>query len=92
MSYKGVVKGNTVELEEWVRLPEGATVEVVPLEGAEAPAWSSCSKGSPQSILAALDIPPHCTDEDVDALMQAIEEGKLAVCFETMFDRKVKIK
>jgi hypothetical protein len=89
--YKGVVKGNVVELEEGVQLPEGMTVEVIVKEQDTEPlASSGYPKGSPQAILAAPETPPHCTEEDVDALMKAIKAGKQPVRFEGVFDRKEK--
>ena len=39
-----------------------------------------------QAILAALEHAPHCSDEDVDALMQAIEDSKQPIRFEGPFD------
>lgn len=91
MIYKGRVKGNIIELEKGAQLPEGTTVEVVVKEQHTEPlAPSGYPRGSPQAILAALATPPHCTEEAVDALMQAIEEGKQAVHFEGVFDRKEK--
>ncbi len=53
MVYKGIVKGNVVELEEGVRLPEGTTVEVV-VKGPdiEPIVPSGYPNGSPQAILA----------------------------------------
>ena len=75
MVYKGIVKGNVVELEEGVRLPEGTTVEVV-VKGPdiEPIVPSGYPNGSPQAILAALDTPPHCTAEDVDELRERFNE------------------
>lgn len=91
MTYKGVVRGNVVELEEGVQLPEGITVEVVVKEqDTKSLSPSGYPKGSSQAILSALDTPPHCTGEDVDGLMKAIEEGKKVVRFEGVFDRKEK--
>jgi hypothetical protein len=91
MVYKGIVKGNVVELEKGVRLPEGTTVEVIVEEPDTEPiAPSGHPKGSPQAILAALSTPPHCTEEDVDAFMEAIEEGEQPVRFDGVFDRKEK--
>lgn len=89
MTYKGVVKGNVVELENGVQLPEGLTVEVVVKEQDTEPAApSDHPRGSRQAILAAFDTTPHCTEEDVDALLEAIEGGRRAVRFEGPFDQK----
>lgn len=91
MTYKGVVKGSVIELEKGVQLPEGMTVEVIVKEqDTESLAPSGYPKGSPQAILAAMDTPPHCTEEDVNALMETIEEGKQPVRFEGVFDHEEK--
>jgi hypothetical protein len=91
MTYKGVVKGSVIELEKGVQLPEGMTVEVIVKEQDTEPlAPSGYPKGSPQAILAAMDTSPHCTEKDVNALMETIEEGKQPVHFEGVFDREEK--
>lgn len=91
MTYKGIVRGKVIELEGQVVLPEGTEVEVVVKERQpEELASSGHPKGSPQAILAALDTPPRCTPEDVDALLQAIEQGKRPVRFEGAFDREAR--
>lgn len=43
-------------------------------------------KGSPQAILEAAARPPHCTKDDVDALLQAIREGKRPAQVAGIFD------
>lgn len=85
MSYKGIVKGNLVELERGAQLSEGTVVEVIPKESDKELLYR---KGSPQALLAALDTPASCTEEEVDVLMEAIEAGKQAVHFRGIFDRK----
>ena len=91
MVYKGIVKGNVVELEEGVRLPEGTTVEVV-VKGPdiEPIVPSGYPNVSPQAILAALHTPPHCTAEDMDASTEAMKDGKQPIRFEGLFDREEK--
>ena len=76
-SFKGVVKGGGVVLEDGVSLPEGTPV-VVTVQDTEI--------GSPQSVLAAVAAPPHVSAEDVTALLQAIENGKKPVRFESPLD------
>lgn len=68
MSYKGVVQGNVVLLEEGVTLPEGTQVEVTPV--------TEPTKGSPAALLAVWgsDVP----DEGWDAVEKAVEELDLA--------------
>lgn len=89
MIYKGIIKGKVIELEGEVVLPKGTEVEVVVRESkGEEVATSGYFKGTPQAILAAWDTPPHCTPEDVDALLQAIEQGKRPMRFEGIFDQE----
>ena len=88
MTYKGIVRGKGIELAGQVVLPEGTNVEVVVKEHkGEELAASGHPKGSPQAMLAFLDTPPRCTSADVDALLQAIEQGKRPVRFAGVFDR-----
>jgi hypothetical protein len=88
MTYRGIVRRGIIELEDKVVLPEGTEVEVT-VKGwqREELAPSGYPKGSPQAVLAALDAPPRCAPEDVDALLQAIEQGKRPLRFEGIFDR-----
>jgi hypothetical protein len=89
MSYKGIVRGKVIELEASIVLPEGMEVEVVVRERQEEQLCpGGYPKGSPQAILAALDLPSRCTPGDVDALLQAIEQGKRSLRFEGVFDRE----
>lgn len=81
MSYKGIAKGKTIELEEALPYSEGqlVSVQVEPLAGQP-------QAGFPMAILQVMHEPPHLDNEDVDALEQAIEEAKLPVHQESMFD------
>ena len=40
-----------------------------------------------QQIIKVMENPPHLTDEDVEAMRQSIEEGKMPVKFDSIFDR-----
>ena len=80
MAYKGIIKGNTIEIEDTLGLPEGTAVEVEIKE--------SSLRGSPQAILQHWEITLACTEEDVDALMKEIEKGKKEVRFEGVFDEE----
>jgi hypothetical protein len=64
MTYRGVVKGKLVVLEEGIMLPEGTQVEVTPIIGH--------FKGSPAALLEVWgsDVP----DEAWEAVEKAIEE------------------
>ena len=39
-----------------------------------------------QRLIKAMEKPPHLTDEDVEALRQSIEEGKIPIKFNSPFD------
>ncbi len=80
MAHKGIIRGNAIELEDQVGLPDGTEVEV---EVKEIP-----SRGAPEAILALWDTSPRCTSEDVDALLQAIELGRKDVRFGGIFDQQ----
>jgi len=87
MTYKGRVRGKVIELEGQIVLPEGTEVEVVvPESTGEASIPGHYPKSAPQAILANWDSLPRCTPEDVDALLQAIKQGKRPVRFEGVFD------
>ena len=87
MTYKGIVKGKTIEFEAPLALPEGTEVEVVVhVPPKQALASSSDPKGSGQALLRLWDTPAQCTPEDVDILLQAIDQGKRPVRFAGIFD------
>ncbi len=88
MPYKGTVRGKVVELESDVALPEGTEVEIVVKDREKKTVSpSGHPRGSPQAILNFLDTPPLCTSADVEALLQAIKQGKRPVSFEGVFDK-----
>ncbi len=82
MTYTGIAKGRTIELEERLPYPEGqpVSISVEPLVGQLYP-------GSPAAIRQLMHEPPHLKWEDVDELERAIEEGKLPVHQESVFDK-----
>lgn len=73
MTYKGVVKDNTVVFDEPVKLPEGTEVLVTPVE---------LTRGSPQAVLAAMKSPPHLKKKDVEELRRLIKAGRLPTRYE----------
>jgi len=83
MSYKGIAKGKIIELEERLPYPEGqpVSISVEPFAGDLHP-------GSPAAIRQVMHEPPHLRWEDVDELERAIEEGKLPVDQESVFERR----
>jgi hypothetical protein len=82
MAYKGIAKGKTIELEEALPYPEGQPVSVI----VEPLTERLLMKGSPEAIRRAMHEPPHLTPEDVADLERAIEEGKLPVREEGIFE------
>ena len=88
MPYKGTVRGKVIELASDVALPEGAEVEVVVKDQAKKTATpGGYPRGSREAMLKFLDTPPVCTPADVDALQQAIKQGKRPASFEGIFDK-----
>ena len=81
MTYNGVVKGKTIELDQPLPYPEGQPVRV-----AVEPLFTPLDAGSPAAILKAMYDAPHLTEEDVAQLERAIEEGRLPVSQEGVFD------
>jgi len=88
MPYKGTVRGKVIELESDVPIPEGTEVEIVVKDKEKKTATASDHpRSSPQAILKFLDARPLCTPDDVEALLQAIRQGKRPVSFEGIFDK-----
>jgi hypothetical protein len=81
MTYKGIVRGKTIQLEEQPPYPEGqpVSVSVEPLEEKPRP-------DLPAVIRQIMHEPPHLSWEEVDELERAIGEGKLPVYQRGMFD------
>lgn len=74
MTYKGIAKGRTIELEESLPYSEGQPVSV-----SVEPLRPELQRGSALAILKVMRDLPRLDPKDVDALEQAIEEGKLPV-------------
>ena len=72
MTYRGLAKGKTIQLDEALPYPEGQPVNVA-VEPVREPS------GSAGSILKGLDEPPHLDGPEVDEWERAIEAGKLPV-------------
>jgi len=82
MTYKGIIKGNTIELEKFLPYRDGqpASVSVAPIGEDSLPS-------APLRVLHVLQGPPHISDEDIYTFEQAIEKGKLPVRSKGPFDR-----
>lgn len=82
MTYKGVVRGKTIELEEQLPYPEGQLVSILvkPLEG-------ESQAGFPMAIRQVMHEPPHLRWEDVDELERVIQECRLPVSHGGVFDQ-----
>lgn len=81
MTYRGIAKGKTIELNESLPYRNGQEVAVSVEPVAEQP-----PRGSPTAVREAMHKPPHLLPEDVEELEKAIERGKLAVRSEGVFD------
>jgi hypothetical protein len=80
MTYRGVAKGKTIELEESLPYCEGQLVSV-----SVEPLRPEDQAGSPVAIVKVMRDLPRLDPEDVDALEQAIERGKLPVRTQGVF-------
>jgi hypothetical protein len=80
MTYRGVARGSTIELDEPLPYADGQAVNV------RVEPASDFRKGDPQAVLEAVRAMPPLSGEDVDALERAIEEGRLPVRYEGVFD------
>jgi predicted DNA-binding antitoxin AbrB/MazE fold protein len=88
MTYKGIARGKVIELQGDLALPEGTEVEIVVKDWAKnSVTVKRYTKGSPEAILKFLDTPPLCTPADVDALLQAIKEGRQPTNYQGIFDQ-----
>ena len=74
MSYKGIAKGKTIELEDELPYPEGQPVSV-----SVEPLTEQSQPGVPAVIRQAMHEPPRLRWEDVDELERAIAAAKLPV-------------
>ena len=82
MTYKGIAKGKTIELEKPLPYRNGQPVSVSVEALAKRP-----SRGSPSAVIKAMHRPPHLSPEDLDELEKAIEHGKLPVRSGGVFDQ-----
>jgi hypothetical protein len=81
MTYKGIAKGKTIELERPLPYRTGRKLSV-----SVAPLVKRNSRGSPAVVREAMHKPPHLSPGDVDELEKAIEHSKLPVRSEGAFD------
>jgi hypothetical protein len=89
MTYKGIVKGKTIEFENPLALPEGTEVDVeVHVPPQQALTACRAPKGSGQALLYLWNTPAQCTPAEVDLLLQAIDQGKRPVRFAGIFDQE----
>ena len=81
MTYRGIAKGKTIELNESLPYRNGQEVAV-----SVEPVTARPAQGSPAAVREAMHRPPHLSAGDVDELEKAIEQGKLAVRSGGVFD------
>ena len=81
MTYKGVARGRTIELEESLPYPEGQPVNV-----SVEPTRERLSAGSPTAVRRAMHQAPHLDSTDVDHLERAIAEGEIPLRHGGVFD------
>ena len=81
MTYRGIARGNAIELDEPLPFAEGQAVRVDVEAVSPAP-----ERGSIAALLQAIREGPHLSDGDVDALLEQIELGKQPVNYQGVFD------
>lgn len=106
MTWKGTIRGKTIELEEVIPWLEGQRVDITLQPAVQGPgagsfvATSSSTDehedaevesqdemaGSPALLLKAMHEPPHVDPAIVDELERLIEESKMPVRYEGIFD------
>ena len=74
MTYRGIARRKTIELDEALPYADGQPVSV-----SVEPIVAYGQPGSPLAIRQVMHEPPHLTGEDVDALERAMAEAKLPV-------------
>ena len=81
MTYKGIAKGKTIELEQSLPYKEGqpVTVSIEPVTAEPAP-------GSPAAILKAIHSLPHVDEDTITELQRVIKEGRLPASAGNLFD------
>lgn len=80
MTYRGIVKGKTIQLEEPLPYSEGQLVSV-----SIEPLRPEVQPGSPVAVLKVMRDLPHLNPKDVDELEKAIEQGRLPVRVQGVF-------
>jgi len=81
MTYTGIARGKTIELEEQVPYPDGQRVKI-----AIEPIYAKAKPGSPSDILTVVRSLPDIALEDVAELERVIACGKLPVSSKGIFD------
>ena len=79
--YTGTAKGKQIQLSETLPYPEGQLLKITIEPVTET------RTGSPAAILQAMGQPPHLNKDDINALIRAIDEGKLPVQESGIFDQ-----
>ena len=81
MTYKGIAKGKTIELEQPLPYEDGqaVTVSIEPVTKEPAP-------GSPEAILKAIHSLPHVDEDAITELQRVIKQGRLPSSTRKLFD------
>ena len=79
--YKGIVNGKTIKLDKPLPYPKGQPVKV-----SVEPLGDTLQPGSAMAIKQVMHEEAHLHWDDVDALERAIEQGRLPIHQESVFD------
>jgi hypothetical protein len=83
MSYKGIARGKTIELEDELPYPDGQPVSV-----SVAPFTAPLQPGLPAVVRQAMHDLPHLQWEEVDELERALTEAQLPMQYQGVFDEE----
>ena len=81
MDFKGIAKGNIVELERPLPYPNGQALSVSVQALEEEP-----EPGTGVAVREAMHEAPHLSSRDVDELERAIDEGRLPMSSRSVFE------
>jgi hypothetical protein len=81
MTYRGIARGKTIELQEPLPFRKGQAVQV-----SVEPSAAAASRGAPAAVRAAMHKPPHVPAGAVAELLRAIEQARLQVRPQGVFE------
>jgi hypothetical protein len=81
ITYRGIARGKTIELQEPLPFDNGQ-----PLQVSVKPSVARASRGAPGAVRAAMHKPPHVPADAVAELLRAIARARLRVRPQGVFE------